>query len=92
VAQVVERLTNKYEALSSNPSTTKKIKVKPKASGNQFGYLKNNTSFVFLQRHLNWTDISVSLEDFFQLLSSQHDCSLEVTGTLAFILAGTNLH
>ncbi|XP_020038017.2 nuclear factor erythroid 2-related factor 3 [Castor canadensis] len=29
------------------------------------------------ERHLNWTDISFSLEDFFQLLSSQHDCSLE---------------
>lgn len=69
------------------------LKIKPKAPDNQFGLLREGCTFcVSLQRHLNGTDTSFSLEDLFQLLSSQPENSLEVIGTLAFILAGTYLH
>lgn len=40
--------------------------------------------FCFLQIQLNGADTSLSLEDLFQLLSSQPEYSLEVTGILAF--------
>lgn len=44
------------------------------------------------ERYLNGTDTSLSLEDLLQLLSSQPENSLEVTGRLFSILAGISLH
>ena len=57
-----------------------------------FNLMNGGCTFcVFLQRHLNGTDTFFSLEDLLQLLSSQSENSLQVTGTLAFILAGKHL-
>jgi len=40
------------------------------------------------ERSLNGTETAFSLEDLFQMLSSQPENSLEVTGTLVFIFVG----
>lgn len=64
------------------PRLPLKKKKKPKTKTSVF---PNSKHFVYIQSHLHWSDTSFSLEDLFQLLSSQPEHSLEVKGTLTGI-------
>ncbi|XP_012879885.1 PREDICTED: nuclear factor erythroid 2-related factor 3 isoform X1 [Dipodomys ordii] len=69
-SQHEERVSTQKKSLQQSNEDDDKIADKPDWEAEKTTESRN-------ERHLNWTDTSFSLEDFFQLLSSQAEYSLE---------------
>lgn len=80
----MEKFQTKDKKFSMDLIPDYPFKIKAPRQPVQFFFYLNDVQFVFLQRHINGTDVSFSLDGLFQLLSSQPENSLEVIGTLLF--------